>query len=103
MSTKPHRPRKPRQTAVQTPLLEFLRACTPEQRANVARWCDTHESYLYAIATCKRSKIGVQLALSIADATRVMYAETDGATPVVTVEQIASMCPVAMFKDGGEA
>lgn len=101
--TKPHRPRKPRQTAVQTPLLEFLRACTPEQRAAVSKTCDTHESYLYAIATCKRVKIGVQLAVAIAEATRTMHAESAGRTPVVTVEQIASMCPVAMFKDGGEA
>lgn len=103
MSTKPHRPRKPRQTAIQTPLLNFLRLCSPEQRDQVAKDCKTHTSYLYSIATCQRVKIGVQLAVAIADASQRMHAATSGHTPIVTVEEIANMCPVAMFKDGDEA
>lgn len=103
MSTKPHRPRKPRQSAIQTPLLEFLRLCTPEQREQVAQECKTHTSYLYSIATCKRVKIAVQLAVAINEATQRMRVTTGGRTPIVTVEQLASMCPVAMFKDGDEA
>lgn len=75
-----------------TPLLDFLRAATPEERARAAALAGTQVSYLYQLATCVRPRVSAALALGIEDATRAMHAETDGRLPVVDVRTLATMC-----------
>lgn len=82
-----------RRNEPKTPLLALLRALTPEQRSEFAAEANTPVSYLYALATCARTSPRVDLAKRIADASATMARRYE--TPVVTIEQIAEMCPCA--------
>lgn len=95
------RPRKARNAGLDTPMLHLLRCCTVEQREWLAQQADTNVNYLYAIAGCHRKKISVQLAFAIEQASRVLHDRTGGDTPVITAQQIATMCAVAGLDDGG--
>lgn len=95
------KPRKHRRTDVDTPMLGLLRACTPEQRQWLAERADTDVNYLYAIAGCHRKKISVQLSFAIETASTQLHADTEGKTPIVTAQQISTMCAVARFDDQG--
>lgn len=75
-----------------TPLLDFLRKATPEQRARCARLAKTSVAYLYQIAGCERPNIGARTALAIEDATRALHTETEGGLPVITVRTLSTMC-----------
>jgi hypothetical protein len=75
-----------------TPLLDFLRAATPEERKRTAALAGTQVSYLYQLATCVRPRISATLAIGIEDATRLMHTDTDGRLPVVDVRTLATMC-----------
>lgn len=97
----PTKTRKHRRTDVDTPMLWLLRTCTPEQRQWLAERADTDVNYLYAIAGCHRKKISVQLAFAIEKASEHLHVETGGKTPIVTAQQISTMCAVAHFDDQG--
>lgn len=75
-----------------TPLLALLRALTPDQRQELADEAGTSVSYLYALGSCQRGACGSVLASGIERASRTMHKQTKGETPVVTVEQLATMC-----------
>lgn len=85
-----------------TPLSDFLRIASPEQRERCATLAGTSVGYLYQLAGCHRRNPSAVLALRIAEATAVLHRETDGRLPVVTAEQIATMCAVAGFEDMDE-
>lgn len=91
--------RRHRRSGVETPLLWLLRCCTEEQRNWLAREADTTVDYLYAIAGCHRKKISVQLAFAIEKASTQLNTITGGDTPIVTAQQISTMCAVAHFDD----
>ncbi|MFM2287558.1 MAG: hypothetical protein RL684_701 [Pseudomonadota bacterium] len=74
-----------------TPLLDLLRALeTDDRRDELARGAGTTRVYLYSLATCQRCSCRAPLAKGIADASAKL-AEKYG-TPVVTMEQLATMC-----------
>lgn len=98
MDTTP-RTRKPRNAGLNTPLMQLLRICSPDQRQWLAEQAGTNVNYLYAIAGCHRQKISVQLAVAIEEASQELHGTTGGKTPVVTCQQIASMCAIAGFDD----
>lgn len=75
-----------------TPLLDFLRAASPEERTRAAALAGTSVSYLYQLATCARPKASAALAVGIEDATRTMHTETGGRLPIVDVRTLATMC-----------
>lgn len=83
-----------------TPLTELLRACTDEQRTQLAQQSGTSVNYLYALAGCHRERVNVKLALAIEDASVVLNKQTRGKTPVVTARQLATMCELAPFDRG---
>jgi len=76
-----------------TPLLDFLRAASPEERQRAADLAGTQVSYLYQIATCVRPRVSALLAIGIEDATRSLHRENDR-LPIVTVRELATMCAV---------
>ena len=82
-------------------MLRLLRECTPEQRQRLAEAVPTSVNYLYAIAGCHRKNISVQMAYAIERASIAMNAWTKGQTPIVTAQQIATMCAVAGLDDEG--
>lgn len=78
-----------------TPLIALLRACSPEEREWLASQAGTEVNYLYALAGCHRGQPRLKLGLDIAAASVRLRERTDGRTPIVTAEQLASMCDVA--------
>lgn len=82
-------------------MLWLLRCCDKDQREWLAKAADTDVDYLYAIAGCHRKKISVQLAFAIEKASEHLHVETGGKTPIVTAQQISTMCAVAHFDDPG--
>lgn len=84
-------------SSICTPLTELLRACTEEQRDEIAYKAGTTVNYLYSLAGCHRQKIGVALALAIEDASRDLNERTDGNTPIVTARDLSSMCLLAQI------
>jgi len=77
-----------------TPLLELLRALeTDERRQEFAELAGTKVPYLYQLATCKRGACRSDLAKAIEDASRMLHDKHE--TPVVTMAQLATMCPVS--------
>lgn len=82
-----------------TPLSDFLRIASPEQRERCATLAGTSVGYLYQLAGCHRRNPSVNLAVRLAEATETLHRETDGRLPIVTAEQIATMCAVAGFED----
>lgn len=83
--------KKPAET---TPLLALLRACDKNERKQIATWAGTSVSYMYALGSCCRGSCRADLAASIEDASRQLNRRTDGRTPVVTMRELATMCPV---------
>lgn len=75
-----------------TPLIALMRACTPEERALLAQWSGTPESYLYALGGCSRKSCRTEKAAAIEDASRQLNRRTNGRTPVVTMRELATMC-----------
>lgn len=78
-----------------TPLLTLLRACTAEEREWLAAEAGTEVNYLYSLGGCHRGQPKLKLGLAIADAARRLHEKTNGRTPVVTADQLATMCDVA--------
>lgn len=81
-----------RKNEPQTPLLALLRSLTPEQRATFAKNAGTEVSYLYALAGCQRGACRSTLAMNIHKASELMHTETKGVSPIVTMQQLATMC-----------
>lgn len=73
-----------------TPLAEWMRIASPDERDRLATLAGTSVNYLYQLAACRREpKVG--LAFEIERATQEMHAETTGRLPVVTAQDIATM------------
>jgi len=77
-----------------TPLLAALRTLTVEEQEQFARLAGTSRSYLYQLAICSRSSPRSKLAKGIADASVVLHLQTLGRSPKLTIDTIASMCPL---------
>ena len=82
-----------------TPLAQFLRDATPEERDETAALAGTTTGNLYQYAGCHRTNPGVRLALGIVDATRIMAERSNGRLKAVSIEQLASMCFANDFSD----
>lgn len=78
-----------------TPLLALLRSLTDEQRETLAKNAGTTVSYLYSLATCQRASCRTKLAIKIEEAAKLMHQETLGVSPIVTMQELATMCAVA--------
>lgn len=83
-----------RKNTAQTPLLALLRSLNDAQRNQLATTAGTTVSYLYALATCQRGACRSDLAMQIEKASRQMSDETAGVSPVVTMQELATMCVV---------
>jgi hypothetical protein len=81
-----------RKNPPQTPLLAALRALDDSQRAEFAQEAGTSVSYLYKLATCSRRSCRAALAKGIADASVTM--ERRHGSPAVTMDDLATMCPL---------
>lgn len=80
-------------TTAMTPLLVILRQLgTAEKRDEFARMAGTSTAYLYQLAGCNRGACRARLAKAIADASVAM--NLIYGTDVVTMETLATMCPV---------
>ena len=77
-----------------TPLLELLRACDDNERTALADMAGTEVNYLYSLAGCHRGQPKLKLGLAIAQASVRLNRMTHGRTPVVTPDQLATMCDV---------
>lgn len=84
-----------RKNIPQTPLLALLRILTDAQRATLAADAGTTKSYLYSLATCQRESCRADLAMSIEAASEKMNKATNGVSPIVTMQELATMCSVA--------
>lgn len=72
-----------------SPLLLVLRGCTVPQQHRLAELAGTKRNYLYQLAGKSRSP-NVALAVAISGASRILHQETNGKTPIITVEQFAT-------------
>lgn len=77
-----------------TPLLALLRMLTPEERWQLAFDAGTTVSYLYSLAGCTRKQCRADKAVKIEEATRLMRKAKRGKTPIITVTELATMCPI---------
>lgn len=75
-----------------TCLLTLLRACTPEEREQLAQEAGTTVNYLYSAAGCSRAQMRVGLAVAVEDASKRLHEQTNGRTPIVTARELATMC-----------
>lgn len=75
-----------------TKLAQLLRKLDEAQRARLAIDCGTSLGYLRQLAGCHRVNPSVKLALKLEKASRRLYLKHR--TPIVTVEDLAAMCPV---------
>ena len=76
-----------------TPLLLLLRQLeTDDRRRAFAQDAGTSVNYLYQLAGCKRRSCSALKAKQIADASKL--AAKRWATPVISMEEIATMCPI---------
>lgn len=73
-----------------TPLIALLRLLTEDQKIEFGRLCKTRVSYLYALGGCGRTSCRADKAARIEAATRVLAKKYK--TPVVTMQQLATMC-----------
>lgn len=83
-----------RKNEPKTPLLALMRSLTPEQRTKLALDAGSSVSYLYALGSCQRDTCSSALALRIEKASERMCERTGGLTPIVTMRELATMCPV---------
>lgn len=79
----------PRLNPPQTPLLALLRACSVEDRQWLAEQAGTSVSYLYHLATCKRTP-SVDLAQRLVSASEALHKRSK--TPRISIQQLACMC-----------
>lgn len=70
------------------PLANWLRAASADQRERAATLAGTTVNYLYQIAGGNREPL-VNLAFGIEDATRRVWAESDGSLPIVSAQELA--------------
>lgn len=88
----------PRDTPT-TALMTLLRACKDDtERERLAELSGTTKNYLYSLSGCHRGQPKLKLGLQIAHASIVLNRETKGRTPIVTAEELASMCDTAGFE-----
>lgn len=78
-----------------TPLAEWLRKATPDERTRMATLAGTTVSYLYQLAGGHRGVPKSDLAFSIEDATFVLNKYTGGRLPVITARELATMAAVS--------
>lgn len=78
-----------------TPLLALLRACDEVERERLAILSGTKVNYLYSLAGCHRGQPKLKMGLAIAKASATLHEETKGRTPIVTADDLATMCDVA--------
>lgn len=83
-----------RKNSPQTPLLALLRSLNDEQRVALAADAGTTVSYLYSLASCQRAACRSGLALRIQQASERMHEATAGVAPIVTMQDLATMCAV---------
>ena len=83
-----------RKNSPQTPLLALLRSLNDEQRKKLAKDAGTSVSYLYSLASCQRGACRSTLAMQIAKASERMCEYTGGVSPIVSMEELATMCAV---------
>lgn len=74
-----------------TPLTDWLRAASPEDRERMASLAGTTVNYLYQLAGCARAVPKADLAFGIEEATTAMNAENPS-LPIITARTIATMC-----------
>jgi len=79
-----------RKNTPRTPLLHILRSMTADQRSEFAMLAGTTVSYTYQLAGCNRKSCRAGLTKGLADASMMMAAKYG--TPVISMEQIATMC-----------
>lgn len=77
-----------------TPLLEVLRRCTVDEQNELARMSGTKRNYLYQLAGCERTGTTLLKGLRIVEAIAVMHARTGGRVPKISIEELATMCPL---------
>lgn len=82
-----------RKNQPKTPLLALMRVLTDEQRKTLALDAGTSVSYLYSLGSCQRGACSSTLALQIEKASEKMCARTGGETPIITMRDLATMCP----------
>lgn len=82
-----------------TPLLIVLRACSVAEQEEIAKRANTTRNYLYQIATCHRTGLGVGLATRIVKAVGWMHARSLGRIPKVTVDELATQCDCFTTKE----
>ena len=75
-----------------TPLLAILRTMSVTEQHRLAMLAGTSRNYLYQLAGCTR-RPGIGLATAIVDGVAVMHRETDGRVPLISVPELAAMCP----------
>lgn len=84
-----------RKNIPKTPLLALMRSLTPAQRQQLAEDANTSVSYLYSLGSCQRGTCGAGLALQIEKASERMCERTGGATAIVNMRDLATMCAVS--------
>lgn len=75
-----------------SPLLAALRTMSVPEQHRLALMAGTSRNYLYQLAGCTR-RPGISLATGIVDAMAVMHRETNGRVPLISMQELASMCP----------
>lgn len=78
-----------------TPLADWLRKASPQERERLATLAGTDVGYLYSLAGLHRKKPGADLAFNIEDASRTLHEETNGRLPILTARELAFMSQVA--------
>lgn len=85
-----HPPITARSTRV-TPLLALLRACTPDERQQLADRAGTRVSYIYHLAGCTRTPRAA-LAVKLVEASAWLHKRTRGRVPAITMQELVTMC-----------
>lgn len=88
----------PKKDTPTTALMGLLRTCTDEEREWLASEAGTTKNYLYSLAGCHRGQPKLGLGLAIAEASKRLHRTTAGRTPIVSAEELATMCDVAGFE-----
>lgn len=78
-----------------TPLLEWLRAATPDQRERMAALAGTTVNYIYQVATLERGqRLSADMAFRLEDAMTTV-ADEGSAPAIVTARELATMANLA--------
>jgi hypothetical protein len=81
-----------------TPLAQYLRDASPDERQRTASLAGTSVGYLYQLAGCHRSNPSAALAVGIEHGTRTVAADSEGRLTPVSVGELATMCAAACFE-----